>query len=89
MDSTLLLSDSYINVQRFHVQNEVEAITLLSNKKAIGALAQSRDFALLGPLPKQEVGHPCSHAVGLQWNGDVYCYSYSCVLELLPLVILG
>ena len=59
MDSTLLLSDSYINVKRSCMQNEVEAIALLPNKKAIGTLAQSRDFALLC-LPKQEVGHLCS-----------------------------
>lgn len=59
VDSTLLLSDSYINVKRVCMQSEVEAISLLPNKKAIGALAQSKDFALLC-LPKQEVGHLCS-----------------------------
>jgi len=59
VDSTLLLSDSYINVKRFCMQQrEIEAVVLLPNKKAIGTLAQSRGFALLC-LPKQEVGHPC------------------------------
>ena len=56
VDSTLLLSDSYVNVARLNVQSEVDAITLIPKKKAIGALAQSRDFALLDLLSEQQVG---------------------------------
>lgn len=63
MDRTLLLSDSYVNMTRFHVQSEVEAISLLPKKKAIGALVQSRDFALFG-LPEQEVGTLVCDGIG-------------------------
>lgn len=38
------------------MQSEADAIALLPKKKAIGALAQSRDFAVLGLEQEQEVG---------------------------------